>query len=232
MIREYEQTGVAMTCRSLDEYVRMFDLKAEELRGKPILDVAAGASSFAAEARMLGALASAADPRYAMAPDELVVEAKAEIESSTAKLQRLQEQFDWSYYGTLDQHRAGRLAALERFRQDFADEGAGAYTAASLPHLPFEDEQFALVLCSHFLFLYGEQFDADFHREAVKELLRVCRKGGTVRIYPLLTLRFRKPPGLDELLEDIRGMGVEAELLPSSLPFIPSSVHYLRLTKR
>lgn len=62
--RIYEQIGVAMTSRSYIEYERMFVLNTEALKGKSVLDVAGGASSFTAEARKKGIFAEAADPMY------------------------------------------------------------------------------------------------------------------------------------------------------------------------
>ena len=59
------------------------------------------------------------------------------------------------------------------------------YLAASLPSLPFADACFDIALCSHFLFLYSEQHDIDFHVAAINELRRTS---GEVRIFPLLEL--------------------------------------------
>ncbi|WP_256449067.1 methyltransferase domain-containing protein, partial [Lysinibacillus sp. GbtcB16] len=73
---------------------------------------------------------------------------------------------------------------MDRFLEDFASsEGASRYHAAGLPVLPLERGSYDFVLCSHFLFLYEAQFNFDFHLEAVRELLRVCKPDGQVRIY-------------------------------------------------
>ena len=45
---------VVLLGRTLEEYRRFFALEVEKLRGKAILDVAAGVSSFCAEANRLG----------------------------------------------------------------------------------------------------------------------------------------------------------------------------------
>lgn len=228
----YEQAGVAMTCRSYDEYLRMFSLPAELLEAGPILDVAAGASSFVAEASRRGYPASAADPLYAMTKDEIAEHGSREIHVSTEKLGKLKHLFDWSYYGDLGRHRANREASLERFSKDFsARKEEGRYVSAMLPHLPYADGSFALVLCSHFLFLYQEQFDYEFHLRAVKELYRVCRPGGEVRIYPVYSLKWERYAELGRLMEALEVEGAEADLLPSSLPFIPGSSELLRLRK-
>ncbi|MNI76941.1 hypothetical protein D3C73_1332000 [compost metagenome] len=103
---------------------------------------------------------------------------------------------------------------------------------AMLPKLPFADGSFSHVICSHFLFLYAEQFTYEFHLEALVELARVCKPGGSVRVYPLLDLKWNAFPGFDRLMEELRGYGLEAELTASQLPFMPGSSQLLRIDKR
>ena len=234
MERKYEQVGTAFTCRSFGEYVRMFALGDLPQPPGEVLDVAAGASSFTADAARRGIRAIAVDPRYRLPQEELVAEARTEIGVSTAKLERLKDLFDFSYYGSLERHRAGREASLEWFADDFAAdrrEGGGRYIAGGLPHLPFEDDRFDLVLCSHFLFLYGEHFDVEFHEKGVFELIRVCRPGGEVRIYPLVTLGFKEYPQLGQLADRVRNMDCEVEFPESKLPFIPGSKRLMLIRK-
>lgn len=78
------------------------------------------------------------------------------------------------------------MVAMERFLDDY-DVGrqCGRYLCAELPSLPFEDQAIALALCSHFLFLYTDQFSESFHVESIVEM---CRVANEVRIFPLLTL--------------------------------------------
>ncbi|MBW7455856.1 methyltransferase domain-containing protein [Paenibacillus sepulcri] len=225
MKKRYEQVGVAVTCRGFEEYVRMFDLSEDELKAGEILDIASGGSSFTADASGLGFKAMAVDPRYALDPAGLFTEAEAEISLSTAKLEGLTDQFDMSYYGNMSNHRAGREKSLGRFAAHYGEPEARArcYAAGSLPALPFADRRFSLVLCSHFLFLYEEQFDFAFHRQAVLEMMRVCRPGGGIRIYPLMSLSGEIYPHLDALLEMIQAEGGKAELFRTGLPFIPGS---------
>ncbi|WP_225446387.1 class I SAM-dependent methyltransferase [Paenibacillus rhizovicinus] len=224
MSQHYEQVGVAVTCRSFEEYVRMFDLREQRLEGR-ILDIAGGASSFTADAVAGGLDAYAADPRYALDYEVLIREATEEIAVSAAKIAKLADKFDFSYYGSVDNHRANREASLLRFEAHFGqpEERAKRYTAASLPHLPLESDSFDIVLCSHFLFLYEDQFDYSFHRDAILEMMRVCKPGGTVRIYPVMSLRWTPYAHMDELLEAIRGAGGSPGFFTSKLPFIPGS---------
>jgi len=189
----YEQVGVAMTCRSFQEYVDMFSLPVEWMEKGPILDVGAGASSFTAEANQKGLSAVAVDPLYAMDPQAIYAKGKQEIVESTEKLSGLASAFHWDYYGSLDNHQKNREDSLERFiRAYIADEAKQTYIPGVLPRLPFADAQFSLVFGSHFLFLYHQQFDEAFHLRALTELVRVCRPGGQVRLYPTVGLDLRR----------------------------------------
>jgi hypothetical protein len=228
----YEQSGVAMTCRSYAEYERMFALGPLSAENGPILDVAAGASSFVAEACSKGIMAQAADPLYEMDAQSIRSHGAREIDISTQKLAGIRDVYDWSYYGDLERHRAMREQSLLKFTEDFRHNmRTGRYVAARLPELPFEDGAFKLVLCSHFLFLYLDQFDEDFHLQSINELLRVCREGGQVRIYPLRSLKWVVYPHLEQLISTLKGNGVRAQLVPSNLPFIPGSSELLCLKK-
>lgn len=228
----YPQEGVAVTCRSFAEYEAMFGLTEALVAAGTILDVAAGASSFTAEANARGFAAVAADPRYAKPAETLFAESAEEIGVSTGKLTKLQDRFDWTYYGDLDKHRAGREASLTRFIEHYRKvAGSGTYVAATLPNLPFEDGTFALALCSHFLFLYEDQFAPAFHVAAVKELYRVVKPGGEVRLYPLMNLRHEPYSHMDDVVRALEAEGAKVEMRPSRLPFLPGSTQLLRIAK-
>lgn len=227
----YEQAGVAMTCRSYGEYERMFASEWTAAEQTSILDVGGGASSFSAGARARGIKVTAADPLYRLSLEEITLHGFKELEEAESKLLHLTHKFDWAYYGSVESHERIRRESLQLFLNDYKEQSdTGAYVAALLPDLPFADNSFSHVYCSHFLFLYAEQFGYDFHLAALRELSRVCRKDGEVRVYPLLDLKWREYPQLDRLLEALREYGLEAALMPSRLPFIPGSNRLLRIT--
>lgn len=230
-MKEYAQVGVAMTCRGFDEYMRMFDLHEAGFAQGEVLDIAAGGSSFTAELNARGFQGTALDPRYGMpSADAWIAEAREEIETSTAKLDALSAQFDWTYYGDIGRHREGRIASLDKFARHLAsEEGRSRYIAGSLPELPFEDGRFNLVLCSHFLFLYADQFGPEFHERAVAEMMRVCAPGGTVKIYPLQSLKWVPYPHLPHIMKAASRLGGTPELYRSALPFIPGSEQGLQI---
>lgn len=229
--KEYSQTGVANTCRSFGEYMDMFSLAEKDLRAGPVLDVAGGASSFIARLHEMGIAAVAADPFYAGVTEEVLDSARKEVGHSSAKLAAAADVYDWSYYGSPEQHRKLREASMELFAADFARDGASArYVAASLPNLPFRDGTFRLALCSHFLFLYADQFDESFHYEALREMVRVLAPGGEARAYPLVSLKWEPCPFLTRLAERLQEFA-DVSVLPTKLPFIPVESAVLRLVK-
>ncbi|MFC4600080.1 class I SAM-dependent methyltransferase [Cohnella hongkongensis] len=227
----YPQTGVASTCRSFDEYGAMFKLEPSDWTG-PVLDVAGGAASFTASLHAKGVQAVAADPWYGGDADEIAASGFAELKTASDKVARMADQFDWSYYGSPEGQRALRERSLALFAEDFRKADAGTrYVAAALPDLPFADDTFGLVLCSHFLFLYADQFDEDFHLAALRELIRVTRPGGQVRIYPLVTLKWERCFFVEKLVDELRDVAEHA-YIPSGLPFIPVRSPLLQLLKK
>jgi len=226
----YEQQGVAMTCRSYEEYVRMFALTETELVQGSVLDVASGASSFTAEANARGYKAIAADPLFHYDAEYLMRYAAEEIETSTAKLTSIQGSFDWSFYGDPAQHHERRIKSAEQFIADYRSNPSH-YIYAKLPELPFEDHLFQHVLCSHFLFLYADQFDHAFHSAAIHELLRVCAEGGRVLIYPLKSLQWAEYPAMESFIQSLEHQGHAVSFQTSQLPFIPGSSEYLEIKK-
>lgn len=192
----------------------------------------AGASSFTAEANQKGLSAVAVDPLYAMDPQEIYAKGKQEIVESTEKLSGLASVFHWDYYGSLDKHQKNREDSLERFIRAYtADETKQTYFPGLLPRLPFADAQFSLVLGSHFLFLYHQQFDEAFHSNALTELVRVCRPGGQVRLYPTVGLDRQPYAKLEVLMEKLEEQGYEASLEPTAFRFLDGATHYLRIVK-
>ena len=72
---------------------------------------------------------------------------------------------------------------------------------------------FSLVFCNHFLFLYQEQFDYLFHFNAIKELIRVIKKGGSIYIYPLVNFKDEVYSHFEELIETLINKGIQIELV-------------------
>lgn len=207
--------------RDLAEYRRLFALgedhalfRAAAGSGPRVLDVAAGPASFTAEATALGVRAVAVDPHYGARPDALATLVRADHARVAAQMRAKPGLFRATPEGfpTLENAVAARCAAAERFLADYEDGFVvGRYVGAALPDLPFADASFDLVLCGHLLFLHAGLFDADFHRAALRELLRVVRPGGEARLHPLCAGDGRDYPHLPALLAELAVEGVTNE---------------------
>ena len=103
---------------------------------------------------------------------------------------------------------------MDAFLADYDDgRRERRYVNAALPSLPFADGAFDKALCSHFLFLYSQQFTLDFHIAAIQELRRVARE---VRVFPLLALGGQPSAYVGPTVEELRRGGdrVSIEVVP------------------
>ncbi|MDR1283481.1 MAG: class I SAM-dependent methyltransferase [Opitutaceae bacterium] len=213
----FETPVVRFFGRSLAEYLRFFSLDIATLRGRRILDTAAGPSSFAVEAGALGLDVTAADPLYGCTSGTL--DAYVRIDYATvfrqirAKPGLVRCDANGADFCSIDAAEADRRAAATRFLDDY-ETGfpSGRYVSARLPHLPFADGEFDLVLCAHFLFLHAAQFDAAFHLAACCELVRVSR--GEVRIHPVCGNDGLRYPALATLREALARDGITSREEP------------------
>jgi hypothetical protein len=241
-----ELPAISFFGRSLDEYVRFFSLDIDELRGRPVLDVAAGPSSFTAEACRRGIDAVAVDPLYGAKPDALAAHVQRDyahmftqmrarprmFKLGAAKNGRTQEASaaipirsgvrPSAYFSSIDAAEAERRAAAQRFLADYeAHFVHSRYVGASLPKLPFLDGAFDLVLCAHLLFTYAQVFNFDWHLAACLELARVS--AGEVRIHPLCGLDGRRYSELDRLRREMTTRGVSSEVVGVDYEFFVGS---------
>jgi hypothetical protein len=176
--------------RSLDEYVRMFDLTDANLQSR-ILDCAAGPSSFNAELHRrghastnLGPIVVSCDPIYTFSGAEIRRRVNETYGTMVTAAENTRERFVWREIESPEHLGNLRMAAVDRFLEDYPTGlRQGRYHAAELPALPFRDGEFDLALCSHFLFTYSDILSFEFHPASIREL---CRVAGETRIFPLL----------------------------------------------
>jgi hypothetical protein len=199
-----------ISARSLGEYRGMFDLTDAELLGGPVLDCPGGAASFAPEARALGATVVSVDPAYAWATPELVRRARADATRASRYSLDHPEHFVWTWFPTTADHLRERTEACERFVNGLVGPPRSLNCSACLPHLPFADAIFALVVSSHLLFVYADRLDLGFHVGAIGELARVS--AGEVRLFPLVDPAAVRYAHLDELRTTLATQGIESEV--------------------
>lgn len=195
--------------RSLDEYWQMFSLTKANLSQK-ILGVADGPASFNAEATRLGINITSIDPIYQFRAAEILQRFNQVVDLIIDQVKATPNDWVWSYHHSADDLKHNRIRAIQTFLQDY-DQGKqqGRYQIGELPHLQLNDNSYDLTLCSHFLFLYSDHYDLQFHQAAIAEMLRVSQE---VRIFPLLTLMLERSPYLDPILHDLKQQGYVAEV--------------------
>lgn len=183
---------------SLADYVRWFALDIHALRGRDVLDVAAGSASFTAEACARKINAVAVDPLYGLPAETLAASV-----SPGGKLSSSAE--------SSEGHAGG---PTHRFLTDYETHFIhNRYVPASLPRLPFFDGTFDVVLCAHFLFPPSGRLDLDWHLAALLELVRVS--AGEVRVYPITECGTKIGPA-SRLRRSLREAGVESRVLTTS----------------
>lgn len=199
-MNDYFRTNeVILLGRTFDEYARMFALDESTLRHNRILDAGSGVSSFCAEANARGYRVTASDRIYDLSADDIEQKCSADLDHMLAQLAGITQNYVWDYFPTLDALRANREQAYRAFAADYRQYGNSRYVTTTYPVTGFADAQFDLALVSHFLFLYDEQLDYDFHRRTLLELLRVARE---VRLFPLVNMRTERASAVTRLLED------------------------------
>src|SRR5207302_5252071 len=218
---------VVLLGRTLEEYRRCFALDVEKLRGKAILDVAAGVSSFCAEASRLGVKATAFDSIYDLSGNEIRRRCEPDLDQVTQAIGNLKT-YRWDFYQSPELLRRFRERAYRTFLDDYRSGQGTRYVSGRLPKLPFRDGQFDLTLVSYLLFVYEDQFDYEFHKRSLLEIMRVTR--GEARLYPVVTFEARQSQYLDRLKADpdMRHLGFEQ--VQTDFEFLLNSNYYLRMT--
>jgi SAM-dependent methyltransferase len=200
---------ILVSARPLDEYLAMFDLTAGDLCRGLVLDCPSGVGSTAAEMAVLGGRVVGVDPAYALPPQALFDLGRTEVGRGNAYVATHAGRYVWGFMGSVEDHRRRRTQALERFAADYVSRPQG-YVAARLPHLPFADAAFALVLSAHLLFSYPDHFDRAAHVANLLELVRVS--AGEVRVFPLVDSEGVVHPEVDAIRADVAARGVASEL--------------------
>jgi hypothetical protein len=223
-----ELPAVSFFGRTLDEYCRFFDLDPANLRGRAVLDVAAGPSSFTAEARRRGVDAVAVDPLYDRPHGELVARVRDDYDRMFRQMREKQRLFRFKTFPSFDAAETDRRAAASRFLADYEGNGRhGRYVRASLPLLPFLDGAFDLVLCAHLLFIYAARFDFAWHVAACAELARVSQ--GEVRIHPLVGPGGKAYAELERLRAELGALGITSTVRKVNYEFFLGSSSMLVL---
>lgn len=212
--------------RSLDEYVKMFNLTENDVK-KSILTVADGPASFNAEGSKRGYKITSVDPLYVFSSEEINERFYNVIDNIIEQVEKTVNSWVWSYHKSPQELRKNRENVTLLFCQDYEQgKRENRYQIGELPHLKYKDHEYELGLVSHFLFLYSDHFDQQFHLDSINEMLRVCPE---VRIFPLLTLQQKTSPYLDFIVRTLEEKGYKCVIEKVSYELQPKGNQMLRI---
>ena len=215
--------------RTFEEYMKMFALDRSEILGKRILDCPSGACSFTAAANRLGADVTGSDLVYYHKPSDLKRKGLADIQHVEESLEKHRGGFVWEYFKSIDELQDARLSALHQCTEDMV-QNPGRYVPAVLPNLPFADGEFDVVLSAHFLFMYGDRLDLDFHLSTLKEFLRVSRE--EIRVFPLVDLSGNRYEYLEDVKRELLNCGCTVEEVSVPYEFQRNANSMLKILKK
>lgn len=193
---EFRLDTVVPWGRSYDEYLRMFALSEADL-GLRILGCGDGPAAFNAVLSKQGGNIVSIDPLYVFDVAQINSRIAETYPTVLAQTRQNQGNFVWDTITSVAELGRVRMAAMEAFLADFeVGKQQGRYVVGELPCLPFADGQFDLALSSHLLFLYSKHLSAEFHLQALQDMLCVAHE---VRVFPLLMLDGARSPYVDSV---------------------------------
>ncbi len=227
---EIDLPSVSFFGRSLAEYAQFFALDVAALKGRDVLDVAAGPSSFTAEACARKINAVAVDPAYGSTGGELAARLHGDYERMFAQVREKRRLFRFKSFPSIEAAEADRRSAAQRFLADYETHFIhNRYVGGSLPRLPFFDGTFDVVLSAHLLFVYAGLFDFEWHLAACRELVRVSVD--EVRIHPLCGADGKPYPALARLRRELREAGLASEVRAVAYEFFAGANSMLVLRR-
>lgn len=184
--------------RSYTEYVSMFHLSPGFL-SQTVLGCGDGPAAFNSVANAFGGNVTSVDPIFSFSKKEIEKRINETFGEVIDQTRANMDKFNWEQFGTVEGLGKIRMKSMKQFLNDYEQgKEEGRYVAAALPVLPFEDKAFDLVLSSHFLLLYSDHLNLDFHLKSIDEMLRVGRE---IRIFPVLDLNANESPYLRPIME-------------------------------
>lgn len=202
--------------RSFEEYRSMFGLTEHDLT-KRILGCGDGPASFNAELTQHGGQVISADPIYQFSGQQIQERIEEVYPHIMDQMRENASHYLWETTKDVDTLGDIRMAAMTRFLADYQQgQQHGRYRHAALPSLPFDDHQFDLAVCSHFLFLYSEHFTLEEHILSMKELCRIARE---VRVYPLLSLDGSPSQHTEAVCSALNESGIQTSFQPVHYQF-------------
>ena len=216
---------VVLIGRRFWEYERFFGL-ADVAADWKIADIGGGVSSFCAEACESGLNVMAIDPIYGIDADKLETKCEDDLKDMIRKLSGIEHLYLWNEFKDKPALEDNRRDAYRRFIGHYRS-APERYIHGALPSIEANDQSCDLALVSHLLFLYDHILDEKFHRESVRELMRIARR--EIRIFPIVSLSGYRSPFVEAVIDEA-GRG-KAEILKTNYMFIRGGDEYLKISK-
>ena len=214
--------------RNLQEYKEM-GLFSDTNQNKKILGCGDGPASVNKELTQMGVDITSIDPIYQFSKGQIAQRIDETSLVVSEQLRLNSDDFVWKNIKNVDELITLRLHAMEEFLNDYElGKEQGRYQHQELPKLNFKDDEFDLAWSSHFLFLYSEHFNEEFHKQAIAEMLRVAKE---VRIFPLLMLNNTRSPHLEMVFEHLNKNGYNYEIIKSEYEFQKGAFEMLKIQR-
>ncbi|MCP3033042.1 SAM-dependent methyltransferase [Halobacillus sp. A1] len=214
--------------RTYEEYMDMFLLSEEELKGRQILDCPSGACSFTAEGRLRGLNITACDIAYDHCADDLRAKGQDDIQHAMTHMEKAKSNYVWDNFEDIDQLKKHREKALLTCTQDMK-KNSERYMPVELPSLLFNDNEFDILLSAHFLFTYADRLDLQFHLDTLNEMLRVTKE--ELRLFPLVDLEGNRYEHLDRVIHYLKDHGYAVKEVKVPYEFQKGADSMLRVNK-
>lgn len=232
---KFDFEGVVFFGRCINEYVDMFNLDLNSMRGQQVLDCSSGPAAFAVDAAAMGIQVTACDPLYVNDVGTL----RTIVDDDSAIVYEKQKAAMSLFHPEVTSV-TQRRKAMERFLKDFVHgKLIGRYVPGVLPNLPFASNKFDTVICANLLFIYSDiasggmlqnsTMDYSFHSKSLLELLRVAKRD--VRIYPLQGPNVTEHQYVPRLIAELGEKGFVCKLVPVKQRDIIGAEKMLQITK-
>ena len=152
-----------------------------------------------------------------------------DIEHVMEHMETAKSNFVWDYFKDIESLKKHRLSALNDCASDM-EKNKERYVPAVLPSLLFKDGEFDLILSAHFLFMYADRFDYQFHISTLNELLRVSKE--EIRIFPLVDLEGKRYEFLDQIVSYLEDKGYAVEEVKVPYEFQTNANSMLKIIKQ
>ncbi len=190
--------------------------------------IAQQACSFTAVGNKLGLDITACDIAYYHSGEDLKNKGLQDIEHTMENMEKAKINYKWEYFNDIEALRTHSLSALHDCSNDMK-KSSERYIPVTLPSLPFMNSEFDLLLSAHFLFMYADRLEYQFHIETLKELLRVTKE--EIRIFPLVDLEGKRYEHLDKIKSYLTDNGCTVEEVKVPYEFQTNANSMLKIKK-